>query len=294
MDPEHTPRSVPNSIPVSKIDISPRYNLRPRSKSSSSSGALNGHFVEPHLKSYGSNQAPSTNLEPSSKHVSISDLGASLIPDQDSSSREQSIQYIEEFDGPDEDADSFKTRVRRESMNEFYDHDTNFIPARVNHIEPVPQLEEIEDLLLPERIPDLEVQPEVATSFFYLVGAKGPLIDLFVALLTAHVLVFVVLGGAGWVPSVIGVSGIKGFSWGILKVAEGSKWIQKVSDPVVEPLVEHLMSILGVSERIGFVPEEVLNIVSKDTTFLQRFQNDLSNVLLGYIFITVGVLLYAV
>ena len=163
-------------------------------------------------------------------------------------------------------------------------------------------------------------------GFLDLVGVNGPILMLFQNIALVHLLVFVVLGVGVWIPYMLG-SVTNYFVTNVVynavdvTIKRSLDLIQKVTDPVIEPVVDLLLVALKMSPNNHTFTETAKNGTTvpyldglyklfgitqgKDTTvrvqfgpyhpnFFQSFQEDLSSVILGYCTILLLFLLYVV
>jgi E3 ubiquitin-protein ligase DOA10 len=225
------------------------------------------------------------------------------------------------------------------------------VPVREPIREPVqqrqpvqqPAVEPVQEAVAPEGPPqnarvninvDIDDDGEIVAQievndfqgFMDLVGLNGPITKLLQNVALVHLLVFVVLGVGVWVPFMLG-SVTNYFVLTILMPAlefmftKSIGTIQKITDPVVEPVVDFLLVALNVSSssnttvsasvnngtavsylntlyKLFGIPTSAKNATSGvpfgpyHPNFFQSFQEDLLSVILGYSTITIFFLVY--
>ena len=179
-----------------------------------------------------------------------------------------------------------------------------------------------------EIVAELEVND--VNAFLALVGVKGSIFKFVQTVLLAHLLIFIVLAAGVWITYLIGKFALHLFLSGFVPIID---WllndfiflIQKISDPIVEPIADFIISSLNLqsnvdiseaatSENNDFIasglktlgdffsssPEGVVNGTSAiaafgpyHPNFFQAFKEDLLFVFLGYSIMLVLLLLYA-
>lgn len=154
-------------------------------------------------------------------------------------------------------------------------------------------------------------------AFLDLVGVTGPIIKLVHSVAIVHLIVFVVLGMGVWIPYLAGHTAVWLFFSGLVPTVEhiidySIKALQALSDPIVEPIADLLLNLFNSStaaivekNSTNFMDTVLRTIGANLTTekvtygpyhpnFFHAFQEDLSMVFLGYVFLFVLLLAYAV
>ena len=166
-------------------------------------------------------------------------------------------------------------------------------------------------------------------AFLDLVGVQGPLTRLAQSIALAHIVVMLVLGLGVWVPNLIGNSAKYTFFQILVPSVQAlinfsTHLLQKLSDPIVEPIAGAVLHILNVTYNstdplirnatgdnttaqidlvegaIKLVGEAVGDVKQNipdgpyHQKFFEMFKNDMITAFLGYAVILVSLLIYAV
>ncbi|KAJ3367659.1 hypothetical protein HDU91_001226 [Kappamyces sp. JEL0680] len=108
-------------------------------------------------------------------------------------------------------------------------------------------------------------------AFLDLVGVQGPFSKLVQTVALVHLIIFMVLGIGIWVPYLIGSSSVYLFFSGLVPIIDWTvnsaiSLVQQVSDPIVEPIADALISMLNISANqtsIQSLPELVTPAVAE-------------------------------